>query len=99
MSRRIADLNERAKTRCSAEVARARELVDQHRRRRPIVDIALSLYERDGEVAGAVISSAIAFRLFLFFVPMLLFGVGLASSSPSGSTPMARWMPAASTER
>ena len=79
MSRRIADLNERAKTRCSAEVARARELVDQHRRRRPIVDIALSLYERDGEVAGAVISSAIAFRLFLFFVPMLLFGVGLAS--------------------
>ena len=41
--------------------------------------MALSLYERDGEVAGAVISSAIAFRLFLFFVPLLLFGIGVAS--------------------
>ncbi len=47
----------------------------------------MSLYERDGEVAGAVISSAIAFRLFLFFVPLLLFGIGLASQ-------LAQWVDA-----
>jgi uncharacterized BrkB/YihY/UPF0761 family membrane protein len=42
-----------------------------------VVDIALRIYQRDKDAAGTVVSSAIAFRLFLFFVPMLLFIVGI----------------------
>ena len=35
------------------------------------------IYERDRVSAGSVLGSAIAFRLFLFFVPFILFCVGL----------------------
>jgi len=44
----------------------------------PVVDAALRMYHRDQEAAGALTGSAVAFRLFLFFVPMLLFVVGVA---------------------
>ena len=44
----------------------------------PVVDVLARLYRRDRESAGAVIGSAIAFRLFLFFVPLLLLVVGIA---------------------
>jgi uncharacterized BrkB/YihY/UPF0761 family membrane protein len=37
----------------------------------------LVVYERDRVSAGSVLGSAIAFRLFLFFVPTIVFGVGL----------------------
>ena len=51
-------------------------LFERHRQR-PLVDLGLRIYERDKEAAGSVVGSAIAFRLFLFFVPLLLFVVGL----------------------
>jgi uncharacterized BrkB/YihY/UPF0761 family membrane protein len=44
---------------------------------RPLIDVGLRIYRRDRESAGTVVSSAVAFRLFLFFVPLLLFVVGL----------------------
>jgi uncharacterized BrkB/YihY/UPF0761 family membrane protein len=44
---------------------------------RPVVDIAVRIYHRDRDSAGTLVGSAIAFRLFLFFVPMLLFITGL----------------------
>jgi membrane protein len=44
---------------------------------RPLVDVAVRIYDRDRESAGTVVSAAVAFRLFLFFVPLLLFLVGL----------------------
>jgi membrane protein len=47
-------------------------------RHRPLVDVGVRIYHRDRESAGTVVGSAIAFRLFLFFVPLLLFIVGLA---------------------
>jgi uncharacterized BrkB/YihY/UPF0761 family membrane protein len=47
-------------------------------RHRPLVDIGVRLVERDREAAGTVVGSAIAFRLFLFFVPLVLFIVGIA---------------------
>ncbi len=56
---------------------RAQRTLDDNRHRLP-VDVALRIYERDRETAGTVVSSAVAFRLFLFFVPFLLFVVGLA---------------------
>ena len=47
-------------------------------RDRPLVDLGLLIHQRDRESAGAVLGSAVAFRMFLFFVPLLLFVVGLA---------------------
>ncbi len=44
----------------------------------PVVDVLVGIYRRDRESAGPVIGSAIAFRLFLFFVPLLLLVVGIA---------------------
>jgi membrane protein len=44
----------------------------------PVVDFGLRIYERDRLISGTVVGSAIAFRLFLFFVPFLLFLVGVA---------------------
>jgi uncharacterized BrkB/YihY/UPF0761 family membrane protein len=39
--------------------------------------MALGIHERDREAAGTLVGSAVAFRLFLFFIPLLLFAVGL----------------------
>jgi uncharacterized BrkB/YihY/UPF0761 family membrane protein len=55
----------------------ATALLDRHRDR-PLVDLTLRFLERDREAAGSVVGSAIAFRLFLFFVPLVLFVVGVA---------------------
>jgi uncharacterized BrkB/YihY/UPF0761 family membrane protein len=44
----------------------------------PVVDVLAGTYRRDRESAGPVMGSAIAFRLFLFFVPLLLLVVGIA---------------------
>lgn len=44
---------------------------------RALVDLGLRLYRRDRESAGTVVGAAVALRLFLFFVPLLLFVVGL----------------------
>ena len=55
--------------------------VDELRERygnRPLVDLGLRIYQRDREAAGGVVGAAVAFRLFLFFVPLLLVVVGLA---------------------
>jgi uncharacterized BrkB/YihY/UPF0761 family membrane protein len=57
---------------------RARDVLDRNRHR-PLLDLALRIVDRDRQTAGTVVGSAIAFRLFLFFVPLLLFVVGLAS--------------------
>src|SRR5271169_1281504 len=44
----------------------------------PVVGVIAGTYRRDRESAGSVLGSAIAFRLFLFFVPLLLLVVGIA---------------------
>jgi membrane protein len=62
--------------RVDAGRSRAEEIFERYREN-PLVDIALSIYQRDKDAAGTVVSSAVAFRLFLFFVPMLLFVVGM----------------------
>jgi uncharacterized BrkB/YihY/UPF0761 family membrane protein len=62
--------------RVSAGRSWAMDVFERHRQR-PLVDLGLRIYERDKEAAGSVVGSAIAFRLFLFFVPLLLFVVGL----------------------
>jgi uncharacterized BrkB/YihY/UPF0761 family membrane protein len=66
-----------AKERTRREQDRVSTLLAEHKDR-PLIDVGLRTYQRDREVAGSVVGAAIAFRLFLFFVPLLLFAVGLA---------------------
>jgi uncharacterized BrkB/YihY/UPF0761 family membrane protein len=66
-----------ARERVKAEQARFNELLAKHEHQ-PLIDVGLRVYRRDREIAGTVVGSAIAFRLFLFFVPLLLLIVGLA---------------------
>lgn len=72
---------------------RAEEVLERYSDN-PLLDIALRIYQRDKEAAGSVVSSAIAFRLFLFFVPMVLFVVGIvgifADAVPSDAVEQAR---------
>ena len=44
----------------------------------PLVDVVLGTFRRDRRAAGAVMSSALAFRMFLFFMPLLLLTIGVA---------------------
>ena len=69
-------LAERSSQRVSGTRAKAEETFERHRGRGP-VDVAVRIYERDRDAAGSVVSSAVAFRLFQFFIPLLLFVVGL----------------------
>ena len=48
------------------------------RERVAIVDVGARVYERDKEAAGTLLGSALAVRLFLFFMPFVLLVVGLA---------------------
>lgn len=43
-----------------------------------LVDLGIRLFQRDRDSAGTLVGSALAFRLFLFFAPLVLFAVGLA---------------------
>ncbi|HYN32462.1 MAG TPA: YihY/virulence factor BrkB family protein [Ilumatobacteraceae bacterium] len=70
---RIAALQATAK----ARTAEATEWAARLRERSVMVEAAFVIYERDRVSAGSVLGSAIAFRLFLFFVPTVVFGVGL----------------------
>ena len=44
----------------------------------PVVDVVLGTLRKDRQGAGWVLSSALAFRLFLFFLPLLLVTIGVA---------------------
>lgn len=70
--------------RIAAGSARARRTIDGGskrfealRGRSPVVDTATNIYERDREAAGTLLGSALALRLFLFFVPFVLFAIGV----------------------
>jgi len=47
-------------------------------RRLPVVDVVFGTFRRDRQTAGWVLSSALAFRLFLFFLPLMLLTIGAA---------------------
>jgi membrane protein len=51
---------------------------DRWRDRIPVLDTGWQIFERDRDAAGTLLGSALALRLFLFFVPFLLLLVGLA---------------------
>ena len=57
---------------------RAGDAVEHRRKRWPPLDLAITYYERDREALASVLGSAVALRLYLFFIPALVMGVGLA---------------------
>jgi uncharacterized BrkB/YihY/UPF0761 family membrane protein len=69
-------LLERSRERVAAEQGRLNDLIERYHDR-PLLDVGLRIYQRDREAAGTIVGSAVAFRLFLFFVPLTLFVVGL----------------------
>jgi hypothetical protein len=67
----------------------ASDWVEHRRSDTPIVDLAVRLYERDRDAFASVLGSAIALRLFLFFVPATLVVVQLVFLlSGSASAPV-----------
>lgn len=70
---RTAALQARGRAAAERLAARASAL----RERSGIVDLGMRVYDRDREAAGTLLGSALALRLFLFFVPLVLFTVGV----------------------
>jgi len=67
------------------ELARRAET---ERGKRRSVDAIFEMVERDSEVGGGIIAGALAFRLFIWFLPLALVavaGLGLAADAASGS--------------
>jgi uncharacterized BrkB/YihY/UPF0761 family membrane protein len=69
-------LVERNRQRIADGQTRLSELIDKYHDR-PLLDVGLRIYQRDRDAAGTIVGSALAFRLFLFFVPLTLCVVGL----------------------
>jgi uncharacterized BrkB/YihY/UPF0761 family membrane protein len=65
-----------SRQRMSAGQLHLNELIAKYHDR-PLLDFALRLYQRDRESAATIVGSALAYRLFLFFVPLTLFVVGV----------------------
>jgi uncharacterized BrkB/YihY/UPF0761 family membrane protein len=57
---------------------RAKDRFETLREHVAIVDVGARVYERDKEAGGTMLGSALALRLFLFFMPFVLLVVGLA---------------------
>jgi uncharacterized BrkB/YihY/UPF0761 family membrane protein len=70
----MADVQRRGRSAADEVGGRIEEL----RQRSTLVDIGIRVYDRDRDAAGTLLGSALALRLFLFFLPLLLLSVGLA---------------------
>jgi membrane protein len=46
--------------------------LEEMRARQGVVDFGMRIYERDRDMDGSVVASAVALRVFLFFIPLLL---------------------------
>jgi uncharacterized BrkB/YihY/UPF0761 family membrane protein len=75
--KRFAMLSSWARATADQQVRSGNERLEAWRARWAVVDAAVEVFQRDRSVAGTVLGSALAFRLFLFFVPVVLLAVGL----------------------
>src|SRR5690242_13039941 len=67
---------------------RLAERAQDERRRHGSVDAAFEMVDRDSEVGGGIIAGALAYRLFIWLLPLALVavaGLGLAADSQSQS--------------
>lgn len=62
----------RARQRVDAAVERGRDGVEALRQRSTAVDVALATHERDRQTVGNVLAGAVAFRLFIYLLPLFL---------------------------
>ena len=78
-----------APARARREADNARLWAEDARQRSPLVAFGFSFYERDRARYGGLLAGAVAFRLFLWLVPFVLFLVGLlgAVTDIEGSAP------------
>jgi uncharacterized BrkB/YihY/UPF0761 family membrane protein len=63
--------------------------LERARRRIPLLDAGVEVVERDAEIGGGILAGALAYRLFIFFLPfafMLVAVLGLVADW-TGSTP------------
>jgi uncharacterized BrkB/YihY/UPF0761 family membrane protein len=75
-------------------VERATRARDQARRSIPAVDAGLASYERDGQINGFVLAGALAFRFFVFLLPLYLLALVTAGATvafdPTGPSELSR---------
>jgi uncharacterized BrkB/YihY/UPF0761 family membrane protein len=67
---------------------RLADRAEAERRRHPSVDAVYEMVDRDAEVGGGIIASALAYRLFIWLLPLALVvvaGLGIAADASSGS--------------
>ncbi len=67
---------------------RLAERAEAERGRHSSVDAVFDMVERDSEVAGGIIAGALAYRLFIWLLPLALVavaGLGIAADASSGS--------------
>jgi len=67
----------------------ARARLERARSGHPVLDAGLDVIERDSEIGGGILAGALAYRLFLFFLPLAFFlvsGLGLVADA-LGITP------------
>lgn len=70
----IVELRQRARR----NVERAHAVLAQIRDRVQTVDVGMAVYERDKEAAGTLLGTALAVRMFLFCIPLILLTLGIA---------------------
>ncbi len=78
--------------RARGRVAHLAARAEAERRRRPVVDVAFDVVDRDSEVGGGILAGALAYRFFLWMLPLALVavaGFGLyadaSDTSPEGA--------------
>jgi uncharacterized BrkB/YihY/UPF0761 family membrane protein len=80
---------ERARLRAAVLQSRARQLSERaqsERRRHASVDAAFEMVDRDSELGGGMIAGALAYRLFIWLLPLALVAVaGLGIAADAGS--------------
>jgi uncharacterized BrkB/YihY/UPF0761 family membrane protein len=91
-SAEAASRTERARARAAALQARAlqiQERAEAERGRHGSVDAVYEIADRDAEVGGSIIAGALAYRLFIWLLPLalvLVAGFGIAASQASDSS-------------
>jgi uncharacterized BrkB/YihY/UPF0761 family membrane protein len=81
---------ERLKT-AIGETQRLRRRVEGARGRVPLLDASLQIVERDSRIGGSILAGALAYRLFLFFLPLGFFLIALLGlvANWTGTKPLA----------
>jgi membrane protein len=79
---------ERTRLRVADTQRRATELGERQRREHGSVDAAFDIVDRDGEIGGGIIAGALAYRLFIWLLPLALVavaGLGIAADAADES--------------